>query len=230
MPENYYEDKLYPFQDEILKIVDASGVDFYLTGGTALSRCYLNHRYSDDLDFFLNAHSAFKTQSKTVISLLKKQNLSYSVSTTTDSFIRILVKRDELTLKVDFVNDVPFRHGTSEKSQIFHKVDNWRNILSNKICALSRREAKDIVDILFMADRYPFSWEDILYEAREKDLWVEPIEICKILESFPSKLLKRVKWILQVDIDKIAQMIKPLRDDIFYGNNNSLVSYMSSAE
>jgi len=25
---------------------------FYLTGGTALSEFYLNHRYSEDLDFF----------------------------------------------------------------------------------------------------------------------------------------------------------------------------------
>jgi len=26
--------------------------DFYLTGGTALAAFYLNHRYSEDLDFF----------------------------------------------------------------------------------------------------------------------------------------------------------------------------------
>lgn len=25
---------------------------FYFTGGTCLSECYLNHRYSEDLDFF----------------------------------------------------------------------------------------------------------------------------------------------------------------------------------
>lgn len=27
---------------------------FYLAGGTALAAYYLNHRYSDDLDFFTN--------------------------------------------------------------------------------------------------------------------------------------------------------------------------------
>jgi len=26
---------------------------FYLSGGTALSACYLKHRFSDDLDFFI---------------------------------------------------------------------------------------------------------------------------------------------------------------------------------
>ena len=181
MPGNYYEDRLYPLQDEVLELVKAAKVDFYLTGGTALSRCYLNHRYSDDLDFFLNAHPDFKAQSQKVISLIKARKLAYSASTTTDTFIRILVQQDDISLKIDFVNDVPFRYGVTEKIRIFPKVDNWRNILSNKICAMSRQEAKDLADILFIANRYEFSWEDIFSEAREKDLWVEPIEICKLL-------------------------------------------------
>jgi hypothetical protein len=32
---------------------------FYLTGGTALGRFYLNHRYSEDIDFFVNANPDF---------------------------------------------------------------------------------------------------------------------------------------------------------------------------
>jgi len=36
--------------------VKKSGTPFYLTGGTALSRGYFNHRYSDDLDLFVNNH------------------------------------------------------------------------------------------------------------------------------------------------------------------------------
>ena len=37
----YYREKLYPFQDGILKIVNDLRLPFYLTGGTALSRFYL---------------------------------------------------------------------------------------------------------------------------------------------------------------------------------------------
>jgi hypothetical protein len=33
---------------------------FYLTGGTALGRYYLGHRYSEDLDFFVNADPIYK--------------------------------------------------------------------------------------------------------------------------------------------------------------------------
>jgi hypothetical protein len=38
MPEKYYLNKVYPFQDEILKEIQGLDVDFYLSGGTALSR------------------------------------------------------------------------------------------------------------------------------------------------------------------------------------------------
>ena len=54
MPNKIFYTKLYAFQDELLEIVRAQNVEFYLTGGTVLSRAYLNHRYSDDLDFFVN--------------------------------------------------------------------------------------------------------------------------------------------------------------------------------
>ncbi|MDZ7724261.1 MAG: nucleotidyl transferase AbiEii/AbiGii toxin family protein [candidate division KSB1 bacterium] len=52
--EKYYRESLYPFQDGALKRVNAAETPFYLTGGTALSRHYFDHRFSDDLVFFVN--------------------------------------------------------------------------------------------------------------------------------------------------------------------------------
>ena len=37
MPENFYLQQLYPLQDRILSVLEILPVDFYLTGGTALS-------------------------------------------------------------------------------------------------------------------------------------------------------------------------------------------------
>ena len=61
MQKMSYQNKFYFFQDQVLKAFESLELDFYLTGGTALSRCYLNHRYSDDLDFFVNNHSGSVT-------------------------------------------------------------------------------------------------------------------------------------------------------------------------
>ena len=42
----YYLEQLYPLQDKFLEFFDNQNQDrFYLTGGTALSRFYYQHRY-----------------------------------------------------------------------------------------------------------------------------------------------------------------------------------------
>lgn len=222
MREKSYPDKIYPFQDKVLKTVENLNVDFYLTGGTALSRCYLGHRYSDDLDFFVNDHPDFKNQCKRVVAIFQQAQWQCDVTTTSDSFVRVFLEDGGTSMKIDFVNDVPFHYGNFEKLPIFHKVDNWRNILSNKICALSRMEHKDVADIVFIALRYSFEWENIVREAKEKDLWVEPLELCKIIKDFPIESLLDIKWIFDIKIDKIINHLKILHDDIFYGKSNSL--------
>ncbi|MGQ9903733.1 MAG: hypothetical protein ACUVRU_05165 [Anaerolineae bacterium] len=50
----FYLTRLYPVQNQALRLITDLGAEFYLTDETALSRGYLNHRFSDDLDFFVN--------------------------------------------------------------------------------------------------------------------------------------------------------------------------------
>lgn len=69
--EKYYTENLYPFQDGVLNIVKKSNTPFYLTGGTALSRGYFQHRYSDDLDLFVNQDSAYPTYVQTLLTLFE---------------------------------------------------------------------------------------------------------------------------------------------------------------
>ena len=59
MQEHFYLDKLYPLQDIVLRSIEDLETGFYLTGGTAISRAYFHHRYSDDLYFFMNASANF---------------------------------------------------------------------------------------------------------------------------------------------------------------------------
>jgi len=198
---------------------------FYLTGGTALSRCYLHHRYSDDLDFFVNDHPGFKSETSQAISIFKSiSKWEIEIGTVSDSFVRLVIKEKEITLKVDFVNDIKFHRGEFQTFDIYRKVDNLDNILSNKICALSRMDAKDIIDILFIAKNHRFDWEKIFKDAQEKDLWVEPLTICKILNEFPVILMENIKWIGEVDTNQLTHPLKILTEDVFYGRPNSLVT------
>jgi len=209
----------------VLHLIQEINSSFYLTGGTALSRFYLNHRYSDDLDFFVNANPEFKKESTLIIDGLKENSRwVVKIGMVSDSFIRLVLEKKKIFLKIDFVNDVKYHKGDIQNHTLFHKIDNWCNILSNKLCALSRMDVKDIVDILFIAKKYEFNWSEVFQDAKEKDLWAEPLETCKILKGFPKELLNSVKWISPVNVEMLNDDIALLHNDIFFGQKNSLYS------
>ena len=223
MPDKSYYDRLYAFQDEIMKIIQSQEVDFYLTGGTALSRCYLNHRYSDDLDFFINQAPDFKKQAQRVVTAIRHDNIKIEIGTASESFIRITVLKDQFHLKIDFVNDLEFHYGGFEAADFFAKIDSWRNILSNKLSAVSRLEPKDVADTLFIAKNFSFEWPEIIEEAKNKDLWVNPLDVSRIIKEFPVNLFDSIKWIIPADQKVLDKERLQMHDDIFYGRSNSLV-------
>ncbi|MBU4213006.1 MAG: nucleotidyl transferase AbiEii/AbiGii toxin family protein [Verrucomicrobia bacterium] len=223
MPDTFYTAKLYPFMDKVLSLLRAAEAPFYLTGGTALGRHYLQHRYSDDLDLFVNQAADFRDQVKKALEALRRGGVTFAAGTAADTFVRILACDGALTLKIDFINDVAFRYGDLQEAHFYPRIDHWRNILSNKLCALSRREPKDMADLLAIARRFPFAWPEIFAEARQKDLWVEPLGIARIIEEFPGDLLTAVKWEQPFDLDAAAAL-KTLHRDIFQGQENSLIA------
>ena len=166
--EDYYQNILYPLQDKVLEIVGTS-CEFYLTGGTALSRAYCITD-SDDLDFFLNRAQDFKQQVNEVTRAFSSSSQQFEVANTDENYARIFITGPDCTLKLDFVNDVAFRRGLPVKTSIFIRTDTILNILSNKLSALSRYATKDLVDIVFISENTPFTWEEIFDDASQKDL------------------------------------------------------------
>jgi hypothetical protein len=208
--------------DRVLALIRQADTSLYLTGGTALGRHYLHHRYSDDLDLFVNQAGDFREQVKNALEVLRGGEIDFEIGTIADTFVRIVAHEGETPLKIDFVNDVAFHYDGFQQAPFYPRIDHWRNILSNKMCAFSRREPKDMADILFMAKRFPFSWPEIFAEAQQKDLWVEPLEISRIMHEFPVELFETIRWVQPVDPVACVNDLKTLHLDIFHGRKNSL--------
>lgn len=220
----YYLAELYPLQYRVLYSVGSVVSDFYLTGGTALSHFYLQHRFSDDLDFFVNRIDGFKNQVQSVFKQLRDDHISFDVGSQYEDFVSILAREKQTVLKIDFVNDVAAHFGGFHSNRLFPKIDSWQNILSNKICALSRLEAKDFVDIIFIAKSFPFNWEEMISNAREKDEWVEPVSVSELFKGMPLELLKPIKWMQPVDYHLIYDTLKVISKDVLLGRSNSLLT------
>lgn len=221
MLKNDYK-KLYQLQDNVLDCIFNLKLPFYLTGGTALGRFYLNHRISEDLDFFVNNDSNFTNYIKNIHKTFNKEfQIDTKNSLFGDEFARFIIKK-EIELKIEFVNDVSYRFSEPIKYS-FGLVDNVRNILSNKICAvLSRDETKDVFDIVYISRNYYFNWYDLFIDAKKKSI-VNEIELSKRIKEFPIKWLDKINWtITKIDINNFKSDLERISNDIFLAQDNSL--------
>jgi len=222
MQDPYYFNRLYPLQDKALKIIDELASDFYLTGCTVLSRHYLHHRYSDDLDFFMNAQPDFHKQVDEIIATLNNSFNQSSASLKEDTFVRLFISEKDAVLKIYFINDVPFHCSELIASSLFSKTDSIQNILSNKISALSRDESKDFADLLFISRSFSFNWEQAISEAKQKDTWVNELDISKRFHEFLVSRFEGLKWIENIDLKKCEQQLKQIAIDVLNGTDNSI--------
>ena len=199
-----------------MNILSRSDTDFFLTGGTALSRGYYNHRYSDDLDFFIDKSQTYDEQVDEVLARLREGGFVWDAQqnfTRAKNFIglRVGYENSDVLLKLDFVNDLVPHFGGIQKTDLFCRTDSVRNILSNKLSAAYRYAPKDIADIREVAIRETVNWPEIIREAKQKDAGLEITYVCEILKSMPQSEFDAVAWInkpewleFSCDIDRIV--------------------------
>ena len=221
LPSRYYEESLYPLQDGVMSILSRSGTDFFLTGGTALSRAYYNHRYSDDLDFFLNQSRTYDEQLDKVFASLHENGFVWSTEeefSRAKNFTTFKVKKDAGDLlKLDFVNDMVPHFGEINKTSIFYRTDSIRNILSNKLSAIFRYEAKDIADIREIALHETIDWSEIITEARQKEAGLELTYISEILSGMPQSEFETIAWVKKPGWDEFQRDINRIVSDMIGG-------------
>lgn len=223
MSDHFYNEELYPFQDSVLKIIAASKTPFYLTGGTLLSRFILHHRFSDDLDFFLNDDPMFLDRVKELVGVIMHHYPETKIVINEDAFVRVFVSNHEVNLKVEFINDVPYRVGLPEIDSSGLRLDTWKNILSNKITAMERDAAKDFIDILFLSLKYSFNWEEMVNHAKGKDAWVNEIRASKNLMNFDLKKIEEVIFPVNFNKEMIQKSyFETIARDLLHGLDNSL--------
>ncbi len=172
---------------------------FFLTGGTALSAFYLQHRYSEDLDFFTEIPEAVKEVLPFLKDLEKKMSLSIEPRRTFETFTEIMLasKEGETTL-LHFAQDSPYRLKPiiyNQDYQIY--IDNSLDISCNKFSALfDRHDMKDFVDIYFI-DKQILRFEEVHSFAKKKHLGLDEYWLCQAMKYIN-------------DLTVLPRMIKPV--------------------
>jgi hypothetical protein len=196
MPRNW--EQLYALQDWVLEKFRAVDQSFYLTGGTALSRGYYNHRYSDDLDFFVNDAPPFELWRDRCLSRLQQAALEkgwhLEIALREERFGRAFL-RGPVSLKLEFINDVPFRVGQPWPHPALGPLDTKENILANKITALlDRQEPKDAADLFWLCCRDRLDLLAAIQEAGGKAAGIFPPLVARALADALKLGVPRVAW------------------------------------
>ena len=136
-------------------------------------------------------------------------------------FIRLIVKKDHIELRVDLVNDSSRHFGELITVAELGSIDSIANILANKLTALCRYEAKDVADIIEICRHEAFSWPDMIENATAKEAGIDPASIAEILASVPDAELAQVKWVDPPDLEKMRFDLSVIAEDILLGGVNN---------
>lgn len=193
---DFFRIRLYPLQDRVLARLASLDTGFYLSGGTAASRGYLHHRFSDDLDFFVNDDDRFGLWAQRVIqALVRSPGWSVTVIQQERRFVRLTVTERDLVLKIEMIDDVPAHVGELKRDPVLGVLDSAENILANKLTAVvDRREPRDLADIWGFCGRLGLSCEEALGNAQSKAAGLFPADVARALLSVTEDDWRLVRW------------------------------------
>ncbi len=215
--------KLYEIQETVAKRVFESLDGVLLCGGTALARCYLQHRVSYDLDFFMN--SRFDPQA-----LLKQLNEAAGIQVEDvvidhrDGIavqIHGMTKVDGFPLKISFIEDVydgMFPTFWKDMGAVSVHTDDLDGLMHRKLRTISgaglsisglpeggRHAARDLFDIYVLSTTYkPVSQFIAEINAHGANFPVESYEVG----------IKSLNWLSLLDDFDEMETIEPFTVDV----------------
>jgi predicted nucleotidyltransferase component of viral defense system len=215
--------ELYKMQDVILDAFYGSHeFPFVLSGGTALSRFYLHHRESEDLDFFCkNIVLDFEYIYKIINQELRNRGFICEEIERADKeglikYIMLVVTFNGASLKMDFLED-PFS-GMWEpgmRKDYTHSpvlVDALELIYYRKLYAITygrhplTERVKDLVDLYFLNEAKPI-FEMIDYTI-EYNIGLDWLRFFQKLEESYGITLDRVKLLRPLDMNILLAWLK----------------------
>lgn len=180
---------LTQLQEDFLKQFALTSIRdyFFLTGGTALSAFYLQHRISEDMDFFTEEEGQIPRVLPVLQEIVSELDASLEIKRSFRSYLEAFITKEKQIIRCDFAMDSPYRL----EKKIFRQdygiyVDNVLDISCNKLSALyDRGDPKDFVDIYFI-DREVIPFEKLVKEAKKKHVGLDnywlAISLAKIEE------------------------------------------------
>jgi predicted nucleotidyltransferase component of viral defense system len=190
---------------------------FYLTGGTALSEFFLGHRRSYDLDLFTTENNLILPFSRVLEKKLSQFNYGIKVIRRFESFVEFEVSKDRENLVLHIAYDSPFRFEDPVFSDYGIKVNDYRDLITDKVLTyFGRWKHRDAVDLFFILKKD--SVDNLIKMATQKDPGFDIYWFAvalKEVETFPDEISQwHVDMLVEVDIKELKENFKRLSIEI----------------
>jgi len=161
----YYTERLYTLQDRIFGVVASYEESLVLTGGTALARLYLGHRFSDDIDLFTAQPQAGRL-GRDLANALIAAGFDVEPVQASPDFFRGMISDGLTRVQLDVAPDSP-RVVVPLRTALGIFAHSLRDIAANKISAYENRvEVKDAIDLYYLSKSVP--WAQMFADAEQK--------------------------------------------------------------
>lgn len=177
-------------------------LQFYLTGGTALAHFYLQHRRSEDLDFFTALPEIIPVFSVNLEKYLKAKGYQLKRHRGADTFIELEVLSGQESVLIHLAQDAAFRFQPTITAAEYPglNIDNLEDIAANKLLALfGRAMLRDFIDVYFLITQGRFSKKQLIDLAGKKDPGFDLYWMGVALERIHSFDQKSVDMLLLVE-------------------------------
>lgn len=151
-----------------------------MTGGTALTAFYYQHRLSEDIDLFIEKaevdHILTDTFLRKISSTLKIGHVKRSQMLGLVSYVLEFRSGDHL--KVDF-NYYPFPRIEKGKKFLNLAIDSVYDIAANKVHTLFMKpRIRDYVDLYFIMEKENYSLDKLIIDSKAKFDWdIDPVNL-----------------------------------------------------
>ncbi|MEO6913595.1 MAG: nucleotidyl transferase AbiEii/AbiGii toxin family protein [Candidatus Baltobacteraceae bacterium] len=204
----FYLTRLYPLQNRILAIAGSYGQELVLTGGTALARCYFDHRFSDDIDLF-HAGGHLRAMARDFAEALRHGEFDVAVRIDQAGFSRFMVGDGTTEVQVDLGADLP-RVDAPVLSEFGVYAHTLREIGANKIVAFEDRlEAKDALDLYYLTQR--LGWKEMVADADAKRV---PLDYESLQRLVTQPLVGKALLSRPIDQPAFEAFLRDLRDQL----------------
>lgn len=182
--------------DEISKN-KALSKTFYLGGGTALAEFYLQHRLSEDLDFFTeNEFDTFAISAffKSIQKKIKITKIDYQQSFNRNLFF-ITIGKDVIKTEFTYYPFPRIENGTTVHGI---KIDSLLDIAVNKVFTIYQKpRSRDFIDLYLIMKKTGWKMDKFIKKARAKfDYHIDLLQLgtqffkATEVKDFPKMLIK----------------------------------------